>query len=218
MDILIIVDDVSVVMTQELMAAYDLLSQKLALEASKKIHLTTLSFSAFWDFVKNGDPLAINILRDGMPVVDTGFFTPLQKLLFQGRIRPTEESIWTYFSRAPKTLANARWHLLQGTLDLYWACIDAAHAALMRIGEIPPSPEHVGDLLEEKMVARHLLHKRHVEVFRRFYGLQKRITHRELVELSGKEYDQLYLDAEEFVKVMESFIDRKSHLPHHKMS
>ena len=50
-----------------------------------------------------------------------------------------------YFGRAPITLRNSKWHLNQATIDLYWAVIDATHAALMKLGEIPPSPEHIPD-------------------------------------------------------------------------
>jgi len=108
--------------------------------------------TSFWEYIRNGDPIAINILRDGVALIDTGFFEPLQVLLRRGRIRPTQESIWLYFIRAPNTLHNSKWHILQATLDIYWACVDACHAALMKIGETPPTPEHVADLLEDKLV------------------------------------------------------------------
>jgi len=172
--------------------------------------VTTLTFTAFWEFVKVGDPLIINILRDAMPIFDTGFFTPLQKLLIQGRIRPTMESVWTYFSRAPKTLVNSRWHLLQATVDLYWACIDAAHAALMNMGEIPPSPDHIADMLYEKLVKPKKLNKHYIHVFNNFYKIQKMIEHREISKITGQEYDRYYKEAEEFIKEMEKLIDSKN--------
>src|SRR3989344_9618845 len=97
------------------------------------------------------------MLRDGVPLLDIGFFEPLQVLLKQGKIRPTPESIWSYLGRASPTIYNSKWHLLQAVLDLYWAVIDAAHAVLMEYGEIPPSPGQVSSILNEKLVKRKIL-------------------------------------------------------------
>ncbi|MEM4756084.1 MAG: hypothetical protein QW594_03040 [Candidatus Woesearchaeota archaeon] len=213
-DILLIVDDVSVIVTQELLQTYDLLCAKISHQVSPRIHLTTLPFTSFWEFARAGDPLVINILRDGMPLFDTGFFSPLQKLLYQGRIRPTEESIWAYYSRSPKDLASAKGHLLQACIDLYWACINAAHAALMRLGEIPPSPDHVADMLENKLVRTKLLDKQYVHTFKILYKLQKMIVHREIEEITGQQYDTYYREAEQFVKAMEKIVDKPT--PQHQ--
>ncbi len=209
LDILVVVDDLSLNFTPELTEAYRLVVQKIIIKHSPRIHVTTLRFSSIWEYIRNGDPIAINILRDGIPILDTGFFEPLQVLLKRGRIRPSEESIWTYYIRAPNTLHNSKWHLLQATIDLYWAVIDAAHAALMRHGEIPPSPEHVADLLHDKLVKNKLLEERYVHIMRNFYHLAKMITHRELSEVKGEEFDRYYKEAEDFVNRMRKYIGWK---------
>jgi len=207
-DILIIVDDISVKLSAEMIEAYRVITEKLILKTSKRLHVTTLKFTSFWEYVRIGDPIGMNILRDGVALIDTGFFDPVQALLFQGRIRPTEESVWTYFSRSPATLANSKWHILQATLDLYWAVIDASHAALMNVGEIPPSPSHVGDLLEEKLVKEHKLEKKYVDIMRKFYDLSKKILRRDIKEISGAEFDKYYAEAREFVDRMKVFIEK----------
>ena len=155
-----------------------------------------------------GDPVGINILRDGFALLDTGFFDPLQALLRKGRIRPTPESVWTYFSRAPRTLHNSKWHILQATLDLYWAVIDSAHAALMKVGEIPPSPDHVADMLEERLVKPKLIEKRYTEIMKKFYEIQKKIMYRETKEISSKDFEEYYREASSFVARMEEFINK----------
>ncbi len=209
LDILIIADDLSLNFSPELVEAYRIIVQRLIVRNSTRLHVTTLRFSSFWEYIRNGDPIAINMLRDGVALIDTGFFEPLQVLLRRGRIRPTEESIWSYYIRAPNTLHNSKWHLLQATIDLYWAVIDAAHSALMKHGEIPPSPDHIADLLQEKLVKHKLLEQRYVTIMRNFYRLSKMITHSELTEVKGQEFDGYYKDAEEFVDRMRRFIGWK---------
>jgi len=207
-DILLIVDDVSIYLSPEIIETYKLILEKLVVKISKQLHITTLRFTSFWDFMRNGDPIAINMLRDGVALIDSGFFEPMQRLLSQGRIKPTAESVWTYFSRAPTTLHNSKWHILQATVDLYWAVIDAAHAALMKLGEMPPSPEHVADLLQVRLVSEGLLKRKHVETMKRFYEIYKGVAHRKIKEISGKEYDNYLKQADEFIREMQRIIEK----------
>lgn len=206
-DILVIIDDITVSLSPEVLEAYRVIVNKTIVKVSTRLHITTLRFTSFWEYMRNGDPIGINILRDGVALIDSGFFEPLQALLKKGKIRPTSESIWTYYIRGPNTLHNSKWHLLQATLDLYWGVIDAAHAVLMKHGEIPPTPEHVADLLEDKLVKKKLLEKKYVATMRNFYKLMKMITHREIKEIKGREYDEYFKAAEEFVNRMREFIE-----------
>lgn len=205
-DLLILLDDISIKPNKEFIEAYKIIIQKLVAKHSNRIHVTTMKFTTFWDLSRNGDPLVINILRDGVALIDTGFFDPLQALLLRGQIRPTFESIWTYFNRAPETLNASRTHLLRAADDLYWAVIDSAHAALMRISVVPPSPAHVADLMEAKMIPLKLCTKTHVETMRFFYKLHKEIEHRVTSDISGVEYEKYYIKATSFVEKMRKVI------------
>lgn len=209
-DILIIVDDVSIIIDKEFVQAYRIIIEKIVAEVNpQKLHVTTLKFTSFWEYVRAGDPVAVNILRDGVPIIDSGFFEPLQVLLYQGRIRPSPESMWTYFSKAPITLHNSKWHIKQAVLDLYWAVIDAAHAALMKLNEVPPSPSHVADMLEIKMVSKGLLDKKYVHIMKQFYHISRIILHNQITEIRGAQYDEYFKHAKEFVDEMQRFIESK---------
>ena len=208
-DVLVIIDDLTVRLTPELTEAYTLITEKIVAETSNLLHITTLKLTAFWEYVRAGDPVIINMLRDGIALLDTGFFEPIQFLLKQGRIRPTHESVWSYFAKAPSTLYNSKWHLLQATVDLYWAVIDAAHSALMKLGEIPPSPEHVADMMQMHMVNKGLIDKKYAETMKKFYLLSKKINHREIKEISGRDYDAYYKEAQDFVYKVREFIEDK---------
>ena len=207
-DVLIVTDDTNFQITEALTEAYRIIVERLIGEISTKLHITSMTFTSFWEYAKAGDPVVVNILRDGVALIDIGFFDPLQKLLKQGRIRPSEESVWRYYGRAPKTLLNSRWHIMQATLDLYWAVIDAAHAALMRRNEVPPTPDHVAEMLDRVFVRHHQLENKYVETMNRFYKLSKMITHREIKEVTGAEYEQYYHEAEEFVRRMKNIIEK----------
>ena len=207
-DVLVISNDASFQITDALVESYRLIVESIIAKTSGKLHVTSMTYTSFWEYVKAGDPVAVNILRDGVILTDIGFFEPLQMLLKQGRIRPSEESVWRYFGRAPRTLTNSKWHLLQATLDLYWAVIDSAHAALMRKNEIPPTPEHVAEILNRVYVKHKLLEKKYVDTMTKFYKISKQITHREIKEIKGQDYEKLYMEAEAFVRRMKHLVEK----------
>lgn len=207
-DILIILDDVRIRFSKELVETYRIIAEKaIAATDPKRLHVQSMKLTAFWEYVRAGDPVAINILRSGVALIDTGFFDPLQALLDQGRIRPTDESIWTYFTMAPASLHRSEQHLLTATVDLYWAAIDAAHAVLMTIGEIPPSPSHVAEMLEHVLVKKGHTSHTSAKTMDELYKLFKGITHRDIKSLSGKEYDRYRKQTEVFVQEMKDFIE-----------
>jgi len=207
-DILIIINDLTIILSNEVVQAYRVITENIATHVSRRLHITTLKLTTFWEHIRNGDPIAINMLRDGVPLYDVGFFEPAQQLLFQGRIRPSKESIWTYFARAPATITNANWHVLQATLDLYWAVVDSAHAALMKMGEVPPTPGHVAELIDKRLVKTGYVPKKYAHTMDTFYTIQKKITNRQIQNLTGKQFDQYRREAEDFVKTMQSVVER----------
>lgn len=208
-DILVIVNDLTISLTREAVQTYRVIMERLVSETSKDIHLTTMKMTNFYEYIRAGDPVGINILRDGVAIIDTGFFDPMQALLYQGRIRPTYESIWTYMNRSPNTIFNSKWHVLQASLDLYWAVIDAAHAALMSVGQIPPTPEHVSDFIREKLVKPKLIPAKYDKVMDKFYKLSKGIIHRQISTITGKQYDAYLKEAEDFIHVMRTLVKKE---------
>ncbi|MCX6707284.1 MAG: hypothetical protein NT001_04045, partial [Candidatus Woesearchaeota archaeon] len=95
------------------------------------------------------------------------------------------------------------------TLDLYWAVIDSAHAALMKYGEIPPSPSHVADLMNDKLVASGKTSQKYVQTMKDFYELSRKITHREIKEVTGAEYQKHFNDAQDFVDEMKRIVEER---------
>ena len=208
-DVLMLIDDLTLVLSPEVVEAYRVITENTAAKVSKRLHVTTMKLTNFWEYIRNGDPLAVNMLRDGVPLLDVGIFEPMQMLLFQGRIRPTREAMYVYFARAPATLVNADWHIMQATLDLYWAVIDSAHAALIRVGEIPPSPSHIADLLYEKLARKKMISKKAPKVMEFFYDLSRKITHRKIWRISGQDYDKYKTMADAFVKEMKTVVEAR---------
>lgn len=210
-DILIIIDDVKFKLSQDIVETYRIIVEKAVSETDQeRLHIQSMKFSNFWEYMRAGDPVAINILRYGIALIDTGFIDPLQMLLDQGRIRPSKEAIYTYFTMAPASLGRANNHLLQATVDLYWAVIDASHAALMKYGEIPPSPDHVAEMMEKTLIPKKIITKKSVKTIRTMYKVFKDVVNREISDIPASDYDKYKKMSEDFVKEIKKYIDKKA--------
>jgi predicted nucleotidyltransferase len=198
-DVLLLVDDVRVQFTDELVQTYRVIVKKTAGNVSDRLHITSMKFTSFWEYIRTGDPIATNILRDGYALIDTGVFEPLQHLLRQGRIEPSEEALWTYMNRAEQSMTSADQRLLETLHDLYWAAIDASHAALIHVGEAPPSPRHVASLLEKTLIEAGELYKKDAELVRRLYTLSKDVSKGKRTSIQPKELRHLQDQTRDYV-------------------
>ncbi len=210
-DIVIIIDDCVIDWDQELIAWYrQELSELLGEQRYKKeLHLTTITLSTFMEEVRAGEPAVINMLRYGETLIDHGgFFNPLKVLLAKGKIRPTAESIFLTLRRSPMHLAKAKIDIVASIENVYWAMVDSSHAALMAAGHVPPSPEHVAELLESMFVKRKFLNGKYVDWFKEMYELAHDVMHGNVKYIEGKEVDKYLKRAEEFEKVMRSITSK----------
>ena len=209
-DILIIIDDVALQLTKEIVQTYRIILAKTVSNiAPDKLHIQTMSWTSFWEYVRAGDPVAVNILRDGIPLIDKGFFSPLKTLLYAGRIRPSQESVWTYYSLAPASLERSKARMEMAIIDLYWAMIDSAHAALMSIGEIPTSPSHIAEMIREKLVTPGYVEDEYADIAEELYKVSKKIIHKEKNDFTGQEYDSYKELANKFTDKMKKIIEKR---------
>lgn len=211
-DIILIVDDVSIKWDQELIAWYREELDKVLRENpyGKMIHVNTIKLSSWWEDLLKGDPVVLNALRYGESLVDAGgFFEPLKYLLLQGKIKPTPETIYNCLQRAPAHLARSKAAELAAIDGLYWAMVDSAHAALIAAKVIPPSPEHIPVGLKETFVNSNSLKMKYVIWYRDLLFLYKKITHGEIKDLKGEEIDLWQERTKEFLDVMAKLVKEK---------
>jgi uncharacterized protein (UPF0332 family)/predicted nucleotidyltransferase len=208
-DVIIIVDDVSVTFDEELIAWYrEELGKIIASNPYKQeLHINTVKLSTWWNDLMKGDPVLINIIRYGEALLDFGgFFNPLKILLKEGKIQATPEAIYTCLQRAPQHLARSRQAQLSAIEGVYWAMVDSAHALLMSAKVAPASPEHIAGLLKEKFVDKNLLNKKYVEWYNNAFTLHKEVLHGRITDVKGENIDSLQAKADEFIGAMANLI------------
>lgn len=209
-DIVLIIDDVSIEWDQELIAWYREELDKIMRKNpyNKNLHINTIKLSTWWEDLMKGDPVVINVIRYGEAMIDFGgFFEPLKFLLVKGRIKATPESIYNSLQRAPQHILRSRAAELNAIEGVYWSMVDSAHAALISRGILPPSPEHIPVNLKEIFVNEKKLDMKYVSWYRDLILLHKKITHGEVKDLKGVEIDAWQNKAEEFLQAMAKLVD-----------
>jgi uncharacterized protein (UPF0332 family)/predicted nucleotidyltransferase len=208
-DVLIVFDDMVNVLTPEIITAYRIVTEKTAANISKRLHITTMPLTKFWDYSLKGDPILINMLRDGRAVYDVGCFGMAQKMLGSKRIAPGKEIVWIYLARGPMSVANAEWNMKESVLDLYWSVLDAAHAALLHYDVVPESPEQIISLIKHHLVLKDLMDKKYLSVVGEFMNVGKMLMSGEVHKVSGDHYDRYRKEADEFLHVVKELISTK---------
>ncbi len=209
-DIIVLIDDVSVRWDQELIAWYREELDKIMRRNpyKKNLHINTVRLSTWWEDLMRGDPVVLNVLRYGEPIIDlAGFFEPLKHLLINGKIKPTPEAIYTCLQRAPAHLIRSKASELNSIEGLYWCMVDASHAALIAANEFPPSPEHIPGNLKRVFVDSEKLKMKYVIWYRDLLMLHKKIAHGEIKDLKGIEIDDWQQKTEEFLDVMAKLVN-----------
>lgn len=204
-DIIILLDDVSISWDEKLISTYrEELGKIIQLNPYiRPLHVNTVKLSTWWKDLMIGDPIVLNVLRYGEALIDDGgFFMPQKALLLAGKIKPTPEAIYNLLERVPLHLLKSR-NAIFGAVDgYYWACLDSAHAALMSLNVMPPSPEHVAEMMEENFVKNKLLSSKIVDIYSDVHSLMKDITHGKITNVPGKTLDDLKGRTELFVGEM----------------
>jgi len=210
-DIIIIIDDAAINWDMELTAWYREELAKLISEQNyaRDLHINTIRLTTWWRDLMHGDAVILNIIRQGQVLLDIGgFFNPIKSLMIQGKIHSTPEAVYAALQRSPHHLTRSRFALLNSIEGVYWCMVEAAQAALITLGKLPPSPEHVTKMLHENFVETGVLKSEFVKWYHNIFILHKQIAHGEIRTVKATEIENWQNKAEAFMKKMVDIIDR----------
>ncbi|MEK6928932.1 MAG: nucleotidyltransferase domain-containing protein [Nanoarchaeota archaeon] len=211
-DIILVIDDASIVWDLELIAWYreelGKIINSVNKEYNRELHINTVKLTTWWQDMIYGDPVIVNILRYGEALIDSGgFFNPLKALLAQGKIKSTPEAVYNTLQRAPAHLIKSKLAEIGALEGVYWSMVDSAQAALMTAGKMPPSPEHIPEMLKETFVDKGMLKIDYIIAIRDLYITHKAIAHREINHIKGQDLDIWREKAEKFLGEMTRIIN-----------
>jgi predicted nucleotidyltransferase len=206
-DIMIVLDNVSVYVSDELREAYRIITNNLSNKENKKFHIMTVNFSDFWDMARKGDPVLINVLRYGLPIYDTNLVEPMQYLLESGKIKPSRETVVNYMARSTMLLDDTKKHLNDAVMDLYYSVVDIVHSSLILEKIMPPSPKEMPEIFKNTFKNKSL--GKYSKTIEELYKVAKDIEHKSSKKITGKYYDELEAKTEELVLNLKKHIENE---------
>jgi predicted nucleotidyltransferase/uncharacterized protein (UPF0332 family) len=225
-DVFVILDDTTGELTPELQDKIDEDIEKIAEEIPEavitikdpitgqenKVSLISVqpsyTLTEFTDYARVGHPIIYNFIKEGIPIFDTGFFTPWKNLLLSGRISGTREAIESYMEGAPKKLMRAKTvKLLMLAEDCFYAILNTAQAVLMFMGLPPPVPSKAYDDVMKYLVKPGILEKQYADWLKEIVEIRKKIEHKELTDVSGAFVDEWISRSEKFIEKMFSLLN-----------
>ncbi len=208
-DVMIILDDASVIWDDELIAWYREELGKLIHQNPyvKTLHVNTVRLTTWWSEMIRGEPVVLNVIRSGVPLIDHGgFFSPLKALLNQGKLKSTPEMIYITLGRAPGHLIRAKSAIMSAMESVYWAFVDSSHSVLIASKQFPSSPENIGDLLHETFVEKGTLNKKYVDWYKEVYTLTHKLLRGDMTDINAEEVQLWRQRADEYIGVMAGLI------------
>lgn len=165
------------------------------------------TITEFVKMVRAFTPLTYELLKDGIPTYDTGFFLTHKRLLEMGEIAATPEASQRRWGDVPRRISRAKsaklWLIAE---DLYYAMIGAEEAVLMYMGRDIPHPIHAADDVKKYLVEPGLLDAKYIEYLDEVVKFRKAVEHREVKDLESGQIDKYIQKAEEFVAEMERIL------------
>ncbi len=123
-------------------------------------------------------------------------------------IHSTPEAVYASLQRSPYHLTRSKMSMLNAVEGVYWCMVEAAEAALITLGKLPPSPEHITKMLHENFVDTGVLKSDYVKWYHNVFILHKQIAHGDVKVVKASEIEMWQGKAEEFMLKMVELIDK----------
>jgi predicted nucleotidyltransferase len=179
-DVWVILDDTATKSSEDLRNVTTNLY--LIAEKLKDLHVQTTALTEFWGWLKIGSPELVNFLRYGLPIYDTGFIKPVQRMLQLGLIPPSEETI-----KLKAGGAEVKWKRIERDIksmifELRYIAIDIIQSVVMYYYKQQPDAKAIPEFLE-KLAREKGLEKEYKEKFEELDKLWKDIEHKVVKEV-----------------------------------
>lgn len=195
-DIWVILDDTATKTSEDL----EKVNTQLYLIAHelKDIHIQTTLLTEFWQWVKMGSPELVNYLRYGLPVYDSGFIKPIQRMLQMGLLPPSEETIALKARAAEARLKKIKIDIKSMIFELRYTMLDIVQSVVMYFYKATPDYRAAPDYIE-KLVKEKKLERIYIDKFKELDQLWKDIDHKEIKEVTTQHLEKALVLAKEMI-------------------
>ena len=205
-DVLVILDDTATKSSEDI----EKVNSHLYLIAHelKDIHIQTHTLTEFWQWIRSGSPELVNFLRYGLPIYDTGFVKPVQRMLEMGMIPRSEETISLKARASEVRYKKIKLDIKSMIFELRYTAMDIVQAVAMYYYKAQPDYKDMIPYLE-KLVKEKGLEKEYIEKFKELDKLWKDIDHKVIPEVTTQHLEKALQLAKEIVERFKKFLPKE---------
>jgi predicted nucleotidyltransferase len=169
------------------------------------VHVQLATVTEFVDGIRTANPIIFNFVRNGRPILDTGFFEPLKRMLYMGIIKPGKETVIQTLEASIEYLNKVRTYHEWSVERMYKAVTWSTNSILMASGREPVGVDFMVDALGE-LVSNQVLEPEHVRTLEKIVELQRLIEQGKASDLQFETIADYYEKSREFVKKSEQIV------------
>ncbi len=172
---------------------------------TKEVHVQIHTLTAFWQSIRMGSPEFVNFLRYGLPVYDTGFIKPVQRMLQMGLIPPSDETITLKARGAEAKYKRITLDIKSMIFELRYIMLDIVQAVVMHFYKEQPDYKRAPEFLE-KLVKEGKLEKEYVDKFNELNKMWKDIDHKIIKDVTTDYLDKALKLTKEMLERMKRLL------------
>jgi len=174
----------------------------------KELHVQATTLTEFWNWVKMGSPELVNFLRYGLPIYDTGFIKPVQRMLQMGLIPPSEETIKLKTRAAEARYKKIKIDMKSMIFELRYTATDICQAVIMHYYKAQPDQKEIPKFLE-KLVKEKKLEKEYIDKFKELDKIWKDIDHKVIEEVTTQHLEKALNLAKEIIDRLKKLLPKE---------
>jgi predicted nucleotidyltransferase/uncharacterized protein (UPF0332 family) len=169
------------------------------------VHVQMATVTEFVDGIRTANPIIFNSIRNGRPILDTGFFEPLKRMLYMGLIKPGKETVIQTLEAASEYLNKVRTYHEWSVERMYKSVTWSTNSMLMASGREPVGVDFMVDALGG-LVSNQVIEPEHVKTLQDIIELQRLIEQGKAGDLKFETIAESYDRARKFVQKAEQVI------------
>ncbi|MFA5333020.1 MAG: nucleotidyltransferase domain-containing protein [Candidatus Nanoarchaeia archaeon] len=214
-DISFVIDDTDVkkMSRHEVLARLRGMILQMAAQTGFEFNIQVYLLTDFWQALRDTQPVIFSMVRDGVPLYDTGMFMPWRTLLKTGKMKPSPEAVDQFYKTGRLLIEDVNNSLKEIVIErLFLSMLNPAQAATMLVG-IPPT--HHGDtpkVFKKYFVDEYkLIEPKYVGYLNEILELRKGVEYGKIKEISPEKFLEQMNHAKEFQDRMDKLFNDIRH-------
>ncbi|MBN1923946.1 MAG: nucleotidyltransferase domain-containing protein [Nanoarchaeota archaeon] len=201
-DISFVIDDTDVkkMSRHEVLARLRRMIHGMAAQTGFEFNIQVYLLTDFWQNLRDTHPVIFSMVRDGIPLYDTGMFIPWRTLLKMGKLRPSPEAVDQFYRTGRLLIQDINNNIKEMVIErVFLAMFNPAQAALMLIGVPPTDAINTPKVFKKHFVNElKLIEEKYADYLEDIIKLRKGVEYGKIKEISPEEFAKVMKQANDF--------------------